>query len=396
VKLIILDPDLMGFGGHNFNYLEGMVRHARSLGIATHVFAHRQCAPAVLQALGATPHFTTPGRAIITDVEGPDEVRIAWTHVVLNTMFGRDLVPLTRELGPDTVVFVPATTSRQTAALAEWLALIAPVSLPRLVCLLRFDIDNYPTEGDLLKVPIRVLATLKRPAVFCCETEENTEVYRATLGVPVQTMPLPFVVPAAKGTESARPHPAIVGYFGDARFMKGSHLLPGLCELAGHGDGSYRLCIQTFDAGAEAPVPAQIAAVRRAAVNYPDAIRFVEGPQKLDRYHRLLRDSDIVLLPHRAATYRRQTSAIFCEAVSAGKVVVMPDGSSMSTTMRLLGSDPITFQDWTVEGVQEALIRAVGELDARRAEAQHLARLWNERHGPKAIVNFLVAQHRAA
>lgn len=393
MKLVILDPDLTTFSGHNFNYVEGIAREARARGIDTRIFAFRDIQPAVAKAVDAVGHFTTPGRAVLNDIPGDANVGVSWTHVVMNAVFLRDLVPLTGELGRDTLVFVPAATSRQLFALAQWLALIAPPSLPSLVCLFRYDLDNYPNERELLKVPIKVLATLQRPAVLCCETAEIAETYVSSLDVPVTTIPFPFVVPFEPRASDRVPGSATVGYFGDARYMKGSHLLPGLCEQAAASGDAYHLCIQTFLTGEEAAVPAQLAAVRRAALAAPEKVRLIEGPQPLARYHRLLLGCDIVLLPHNATTYRRQTSAIFCEAVSAGKVIVMPEETSMSSAIRRMGGDPVTFSEWTVQGVQAALLRAVRELDARRPEAMRLAGIWNKENGAKALVERLVGWH---
>jgi glycosyltransferase involved in cell wall biosynthesis len=391
VKLVILDPDLTSFGGHNFNYLDGMVSEARARGIETRIYGFHEMDPNVRRALGAVGHFKTPGRAMVTDVAGGTQVSVAWTHVVLNEMFGRDLTALKPEMGPDTLVFVPAATSRQTAALAAWLALIAAVSLPKVVCLFRYDLDGYPDEREMLKVPVTVLGTLARPTVFCCETEENAELHRQAFGFPVATMPQPFAIAPAPDTPRRGGKP-VVGYFGDARHMKGSHLLPGLCELVSVTNSSYRLCLQTFDTGAEPEVRGQLAGVRKVAVTSPDAIRLILGAQEISRYHRLLHGCDIVLLPHRRQTYRRQTSAIFCEAVSAGKPVVVPDESSMSSALRRYGADPVVFREWTVEGVHAALLRAVADLTRKTQEAKQVAQAWNVDNGAKAMVDFLVRQ----
>jgi len=395
VKLLILDPDLTSFGGHNFNYLDGMVREARARGVETSILGFRSIEPAVARALGAVGYFTAPGRGMLTDVNGPEEIRLAWNQVVLNAIFGRDLARLTPGLSPDMLVFVPAATSRQLPALAEWLALVAPPSLPKLVCLFRYDLDGYPAERERLKIPAQVLGTLARPAVFCCETVENAELHQAALGFPFLTMPQPFVIRAPTPPTRRATIPATVGYFGDARFMKGSHLLPGLCEIAARPNSPYRLCIQTFNISDDPQVPGQLTAVRRRAIEAPAGIRFIEGAQEISAYHRLLVGCDIVLLPHRQMTYRRQTSAIFCEAMSAGKVVVIPEDTSMSRSVRRLGGDPITFCDWTVEGIHEAIVRAVAELEARSSEARGLALKWNAENGPGAMIDFLVRQHGA-
>ncbi len=393
MKLVILDPDLATFSGHNFNYLEGIAREARARGIETRIFAFRNVEPAVAQAIGAIGHFTTPGRAILNDIPGGPEIGAAWTHVALNAVFHRDLVPLTAELGPDTLVFVPAATSRQLLALSQWLSLIAAQSLPTLVCLFRYDLDAYAGEAPRLKLPAVVLSTLARPAVFCCETEENAQVHGAALGLDFATLPLPFVVPSA----AHRPPPAerpVVGYFGDARYMKGFQLLPGLCELARASGHPYRLAIQAFDTGESAEATASVEKVRRISASADGEVSLVEGALDLASYHRLLDAADIVCLPYLASAYRVASSAIFCEAISAGRVLVIPDRTWMSAAFRRLGGEPTTFDAWTPSAVDEAIRRAIADLPALAAEARRLSEAWNATNGPKAVVDRLVGWHR--
>lgn len=393
MKLVILDPDLTTFSGHNYNYLEGIAREARARGIDTRIFAFRNVEPAVSQAIGAIGHFTTPGRAVLNDIPGGREIGAAWTHVALNAVFHRDLVPLTAELGPDTLVFVPATTSRQLLALAQWLSLIAAPSLPTLVCLFRYDLDAYAGEVPRLQVPALVLSTLARPAVFCCETKENAQAHGSALDLDFATLPLPFVVPQA----SHRPPPPVrpvVGYFGDARYMKGFQHLPVLSELARDAGYPYRLSIQTFDTGESAEATANVEKVRRLAEPNGCDLSLIEGALDLPSYHRLLDAADIVCLPYLASAYRVASSAIFCEAMSAGRVLVIPDRTWMSAAFRRLGGDPVTFDDWTPSAIDEAIRRAVADLPSRAAEARRLSAAWNAENGPKAVVDRLVRWHR--
>lgn len=392
MKLVVLDPDLATFSGHNFNYLEGLVREARSRGIETRIFAYRGVEGAVASTIGAAGHFTTLGRAVLNDIPGGAEVGAAWTHVAINAVFHRDLAPLTTELGPDTLVFVPAATSRQLFALAQWLSLIAAPSLPTLVCLFRYDLDAYAGEAARLKVPALVLSTLTRPAVLCCETEENAEAHRSALDLDVATLPLPFTIPSP----AHRPPPAtrpVVGYFGDARYMKGFHLMPGLCERA-RSDRLYRLMIQTFDTGEIPAATGQIAEVRRLAAAAKDDVTLVEGALDPSTYRRLLDAADIVCLPYLASAYRIASSAIFCEATSAGRVVVIPEDTWMSATVRRLGAKPVTFNEWTAAAVDAAIRRAIADLPARAAEARRLALAWNAENGAKAVIDRLVGWHR--
>ena len=44
---------------------------------------------------------------------------------------------------------------------------------------------------------------------------------------------------------------------------------------------------------------------------------------------RMLRAADVLLMPYRVDTYKERTSGVFCEALSAGKPVIVSQGSLM-------------------------------------------------------------------
>ncbi|MBI1778552.1 MAG: glycosyltransferase [Proteobacteria bacterium] len=389
MKLVILDPDLATFGGHNFNYLEGIVGEARSRGIDTRVFGYRGIKPEVAKALGAVGHFAVLGRAALTDVDGGPKIRAAWTHVVLNAVFARDLQPLTQELGPETLVLVPAASSRQLFALAQWLALIAPPSLPQLVCLFRYDLAAYAGEEEFLGVPAAVLASLKRPAILCCETEANALAHQTALQLRFLTMPFPFPVPERVPSNPKTGDRPRVGYFGDGRYMKGFHLLPGLAEMALAANAAYRLWVQTFDTGDDPDAKGHLLSLRRLAARDAEAVVLLDGTVDSARYRRFMLDCQIVLLPYHAPTYRRASSAIFCEAVSAGRVVVVPEETWMCEALRRLGVEPLTFRDWSVPALDGVLRQAASDLPRRRQEAERIAVHWNAGNGPKPVLDQL-------
>ena len=53
----------------------------------------------------------------------------------------------------------------------------------------------------------------------------------------------------------------------------------------------------------------------------------VARPLDDESYLRLLRDSDVLLLPYHLEKYRDRTSGVFCEAMTAGKPVITTEGS---------------------------------------------------------------------
>ena len=59
-------------------------------------------------------------------------------------------------------------------------------------------------------------------------------------------------------------------------------------------------------------------------------VSLVDHPLSEEAYLQLLRDADVLLLPYRPETYKERTSGVFCEALSAGKPVIVSEGSLMA------------------------------------------------------------------
>jgi hypothetical protein len=178
--------------------------------------------------------------------------------------------------------------------------------------------------------------------------------------------------------------------------MKGAHLLPGLAAAAASADGGFRLCVQAFSAGDDAEAPRQLGQVRRWAAKSPEAVRLLQQPMSVERYRRVLQGCAVVMLPYLASAYRVASSAVFCEAVAAGRPVIVPEDTWMSGVLRRFGAKPATFTSWSVPAILASLRAVLADLAQRRAEAARLASAWNTANGPERLIDRLEEWQRTA
>jgi glycosyltransferase involved in cell wall biosynthesis len=103
----------------------------------------------------------------------------------------------------------------------------------------------------------------------------------------------------------------------------------------------------------------------------------------------LLTSADVVLLPYDALTYRSRTSGPFVEAICAGKPVVVPAQSWMSTQLGSSGAGR-TFVSGNSGDLTSALL-GVLQNHAQHAEAaQALGQKFREYHNPENFIRQLM------
>ncbi len=69
----------------------------------------------------------------------------------------------------------------------------------------------------------------------------------------------------------------------------------------------------------------------------------------------------------------------------------MPDDTTLSDLLARHGGPGVVFRPWTVEGVFEAIERALGSFDDLAGRASAAAKGWTDRHGPARLLDALLA-----
>ena len=87
----------------------------------------------------------------------------------------------------------------------------------------------------------------------------------------------------------------------------------------------------------------------------------IEAGLSVEDYYKLMRRIDILVLPYRER-YETTGSGVFIEALSLGKVLVIPKRGWMAECALMCGSQPVTFDAADTASVSTAIQRSVGKL----------------------------------
>lgn len=103
-----------------------------------------------------------------------------------------------------------------------------------------------------------------------------------------------------------------------------------------------------------------------------------------------LRDADVLLLLYRPETYKERTSGVFCEALSAGKPVIAPEGSLMA---RQVSRERIGWlvRDRHPESIAAVIRRALPELNFVATRCMELMDRYGKMFHPDTIVAKLLS-----
>jgi glycosyltransferase involved in cell wall biosynthesis len=95
-------------------------------------------------------------------------------------------------------------------------------------------------------------------------------------------------------------------------------------------------------------------------------------------------------MPYRVDTYKERTSGVFCEALSAGKPVIVSEGSLMGLQV-LRERTGWLVRDTSPASLADAIRRALPELESVAARSMKLMQRYSEMFHPDTVVSKLLA-----
>jgi hypothetical protein len=137
--------------------------------------------------------------------------------------------------------------------------------------------------------------------------------------------------------------------------------------------------------------PAEFANLERdiAALERLDDVNVIKEPLSTDAYYGLLERTDIVI-QLKSGLRAVKGSGVFLEALSAGKVMVLPHGTEQHKVLESVGGAAVTVRSLEPTEIAGALWRAVEELDGLRERALAAAHRWNESSSLSAFFDRIV------
>ena len=245
--------------------------------------------------------------------------------------------------------------------------------------------SNTVLAGQIRAIYTEAIASLKKlertSILIYCETQDHIDILRGIGGDGLDIRLFPYIASSLALQHISPETPptsdrVTLGFVGGTRIERGAHLLPGLVRAT------------TADLGSKISwsIQLDLAKLRRMTKNtIEDDIDFLEhcpdvflanGKLPVEKYFALLSQIDIVILPYQPR-YENSGSGVFFEALTLGKVQILPERGWMASYARKYGGDPVVFHEATPIQILAAIREAVTRYPDLRKKALRAANIWN-------------------
>ncbi len=239
-------------------------------------------------------------------------------------------------------------------------------------------------EIPQLLVSLKQSGKLAR-ARFVTDSEMLKGKYQAILQQPVSLLPM---VISRRASECYKPpgRPPHFTCLGNARREKGfAEILAAVDILNANGRGpDARFTLQSSDPDASSA--AALASFRSAAAS---SVSLIAEPLNDENYLKLLKETDVVLLPYHRDKYHDRTSGIFCEAMTSGKPVITTEDSFLGVEVQREGSGWLV-RDRDPDSLVQGIRRAIQELEPVAARCAELMPRYKSMFHPDTFVSQLL------
>ena len=189
--------------------------------------------------------------------------------------------------------------------------------------------------------------------------------------------------------------PCRLGYLGATREERGADLIPALVRETRRTFGDRVAWTVQLDPDGLARLVDRPVGDDLALMRDDPAVELIEGKVSTEDYFAMLDRMDIVVLPYRQR-YEVSGSGVFVEALSLGKVLVLPERGWMADFARRYGNQPATFDEAAPASVLAAVADAIARYPDLHAPALRAADAWNTAQGSAAEIGAWLRRRIAA
>ena len=291
------------------------------------------------------------------------------------------------DVGRNDIIFAQMLAPRNLIGWLQWLKSLPHGAEPILVLHLGYAPERFGADSEVPRLLSELQSADKlERARFVTDSPSLQGRYETILRELVGLLP---VVVSRRAKDSSKPpsNPPCFAFLGNAREDKGfPQVLAAIDSLcASPGPPQARFALQSSD-----PDPRSAAALADFRSMSSEHVSLVDHPLSDDAYLQLLREADVLLLPYRAGIYKERTSGVFCEALSAGKPVIVSQGSSMGLQV-LRERTGWLVRDRNPASLAGVIRKALPEVESVAKRCRGLMQRYSEMFHPDTVVAKLLA-----
>lgn len=391
---IILDPSLKSFNGHFLTYDNAIASAAKQHNFKTTVLASSSAIdlPCGFEII---PTFRYELEDSFIRIPTLKKITNLINKKLIHQFFLDDLTCGIRKIEQekDLLIYLHTTTHYQIPPLVKWVKANRKLN-PTVFVMLRYSPSPnpyYPLSGDFnnYNVAIKFLEESGVSKYFrlIVDSDLLREEYSLMTSIPISLVPIPHTMSAdVYNITTNINQPKLLTYLGNARSTKGYQYLPHLIEeiqdelTSGRWSAEFQSNVM-FLRDKESVV--SVALMRRFPVTlYERELSIIE-------YEDLLKRSSLILIPYQLLYYHSQTSGVFCEALGAGKPVIVPRGTWMAKQLKSKNIG-VTFYPGDRISFSDATKKAMANIDELTSNAQSYRKEWVNYHNPQNFFRKLL------
>lgn len=392
MKLIIADNTLESYQGHSFAYCESIKREAEKQGIDVTILATQNVNPEVKTILNAVPFFKYsffhsfpepwflgffPDRII-------NHYYPLWNYYLRNKMLAAEMKGVLPFCPPqeDCIILFPNFTYNDfkgivdTAEITKNNPNIHIAAVQHFTSRINLHTSKFPNRYYERVFNYFNKSIHQNRIHLFSDSTQLTEEYKKYTPKHLTVLPIPHTSISTPNT-AKEPKKLIIGYMGDARTNKGFHLLPEALDVVKQNNPNHKLefHIQANIRNKNEWQASQAGALlnnRTGTHCYSKALNEME-------YKNLMNLIDVFVLPYTLDYYHSQTSGVFSEARSLGKVTVATRGSWMADEISKNGGGVLCLPE-DPKDIGDSISKAITNYSLLKKEALKAEKNWNEFH----------------
>jgi len=417
-RVFLADPALCSHRGHYFNFAHCLVEPLRRRGHEVHVLANRFIEPELSAQLPSFATFThghshqdwdhyaqifrsaIAKQTRMLSLRLPGYVPAGLRNIAryrLDQLFHhRDTVKdLQRaheqfQFRESDVVIVNSLEQRHLPAFFSFIGKLPPKSRPVMIFILHFSIWPEPGHDSDREAPMHHAFGMLTPetlasSIFVADSEALASEYSGFANVKVGVVPIPHGrIGEGSIHERKNGDPIRFAYVGVGAPNKGFHFLPYLVHGLRHELEAQRIGFEI-----QAQFLADDPLLRMARDRLRDySVKVHDGAIDSKQYYEILSRADVILQPYDWLHYHAQTSGIFAESRSFGKVSIVTRGTWMARNVERQGGGVVCLPN-DPEDLLLAARTVLRDFERLALEASAQAKEWNSRNSPAGFIAAL-------
>jgi len=392
MKLIIADNTLESYQGHSFAYCESIKREAEKQGINVTILATKNVNPEVKSILQAVPFFKYsffhsfpepwplnffPDRII-------NHYYPLWNYYLRNKMLTFEMREVLKYCpsSEKCVILFPNFTYNDlkgiidTAEITKDNKNIHIAAVQHFTSRINLHSSKFPNRYYERVFNYFNKSPHQNRIHFFSDSTQLTEEYKKYTQKNLTVLPIPHTSSPMPSTsnESGK---LIIGYMGDARTNKGFHLLPEALDVVKQNNPDDKLEFH-IQANIRNKNEWQATQAGTLLSNRTDTFCYSKALNEIE-YKNLMNLIDVFVLPYTLDYYHSQTSGVFSEARSLGKVTVATRGSWMAEEISKNGGGVLCSPE-DPKNIGDSISKAINNYSSLKKEALKAEKNWNGFH----------------